>query len=98
MREKIDSEIIECDQQAGSLDSAIDSLGNTRGVNICTQFLAIFQRNVQYVTRNPRTLHGVAFQGAFMGVILLLLYNGIGTSFTDYDKVATDPYFAAKYQ
>lgn len=78
--------------------SVIDTMGDDRGAGICTQFWCIFVRNVQYVTRSPRALHGVAFQGIFMGIVLLLLYNGVGVSFTDFDKVDSDPYYAAKFQ
>ena len=33
-----------------------------------------------------------------MGVVILLLYNGIANSFTDFDLVDSDPVYRAKFQ
>lgn len=57
----IAEEIYNCIKKYDGITSVIDSMGVDRGAGIFTQFGCIFVRNVQYVTRSPRALHGVAF-------------------------------------
>ena len=56
------------------VDTNLDAFGETRQVGPCTQFAAIFVRNMQYLVRNPRTMNGAIFSGIFTALLCLALY------------------------
>jgi hypothetical protein len=49
-----------------------------RQVSKWLQFRMIFERNILYLTRNPRTLNAVFFNAAFFGLLILALFYKVG--------------------
>ena len=72
-----------------------DFFAGKRTVGHCTQFWAIFKRNLVYLIRNPRTLRATVFNGVFMGLLVLSLFEGVGEY--DLKKITTDPAIRGRF-
>jgi ATP-binding cassette, subfamily G (WHITE), eye pigment precursor transporter len=90
-RHVIADQIAKDTRKFDGLSTRIDSLGADRTASLLTQFTCCFVRNLQFLLRNPRSLRAVMFQAVFTGLLVLGLYANIGTSFTDFDQIYTDP-------
>ena len=56
----------------------LEAFGSNRKVSCCTQFLALFKRNCQYLLRNPRSLNAILFNGTFTALLVLALFWKVG--------------------
>lgn len=55
-----------------------NDFGSNRRSGVCKQFIALFVRNWQYLTRNPRSINALLFNGTFTALLCLSLYIHIG--------------------
>lgn len=60
------------------INTDIDFFGSSRKTGFCTQFIAIFGRNAQYLLRNPRSLNAILFNGMFTALLVLALFWKVG--------------------
>lgn len=90
----VTNEIQENEQRYLAISTDFKKFGANRHVSCVWQFVAIFQRNWTYLLRNPRSLMGILFNGAFSALLNLALYWNIG----DYSNISfDDPSKAAAY-
>ena len=61
-----------------NVDTNFKKLGAKRKTSFCKQFTSIFVRNLQYLTRNPRSVNALMFSGTFSALLDLALFFQIG--------------------
>jgi hypothetical protein len=56
------------------LERRFTEIGKDRQTTTGAAFMAIFNRNIDYILKNPRTLRGIIFNSVFIGLLVLALY------------------------
>lgn len=72
----------------------LESIGDKRKRGCCTQFMAIFKRNSQFIVRNPKTMTGIFVNGVIAALLSLALYWKVGEIS---DEQLADPAFRGRF-
>ena len=67
------------------IEARFSKIARERQVSKCTQFVAIFKRNLAYLLRNPRTLQALFINMTFTALVYLAVYFKIGDPEGEYD-------------
>lgn len=65
-------------ERYSEIDTNFMDFAENRKAGFCRQFCMIFDRNLKFLVRNPRTLAAVVFNALFISILILLVFQGTG--------------------